>query len=297
MAKQSLKSGISFSKPRKTVFFGDLVGFKAGESGTGAITELPQLSISSDGKWIAGGEVRFYLWDAETGENRGSDADFARQPKIPLSSLTFASNSTELLVGQEGRIRVYDIQRGLREFVAFANIENFPAPLNQPNIVATRKIDGQLFAILRKVFLNENRRRESGLELVKLDIQTQQLVSLTEMPGFIAASFENDQELLAVSRFEGRALVRHNFNTQQTTNLATVASGIRSGGRSLADLRYFNEVFTGANGEILVQWNTRNQLDPSKRDYSTMGFPARWEAGRQFESRCEPNPRFSRARR
>ncbi len=219
------------------------------------INEIPFLTISADGQWIAGGRIRFYVW-----RNDGTVVGFAGVEggsKERLSSLRFFAGSSRLGVGTENLLRVYDVAKGLDDVETYP-IAGFPASFGQPNIVDARKIDDQYYAVIRQTYAKEgdDRSTDPGLGLIRLPDVNEPLVRLI---GAQQATITEDGQLLAVSRDEERPIIRFDLKSNSTKDEVISVPPCDVAGRTTDPRKIFRNVYKTPSGDLVVNWLIRNE--------------------------------------
>ena len=146
-------------KTKSTIDYSGLTGLVNDDSDNVKI--LPQMALSPNGALVAAGKVRFHVWDVASKRDLDSDKDLAGFNGSNLSSLRFVADR-QLLAGQRKTIRLFEVNDSLTLAANFAGIEGLPELINEPNVVSTRFVNGQLHAIIRKSFELESGEGDSA---------------------------------------------------------------------------------------------------------------------------------------
>ena len=253
--KRELEIWNLVDQSRQIIPFGGLQGL--------GVDELPLVKISSDGQWIAGGRIRFYVW-----KNDGTvvgNAGVENETKIPLSSLAFFKGTSQIVAGRSGVLSVYnDVETGFTNGPEAYFIENFPDAIGNPNIVDAIEHEDQAYVVIRR---SGKTIPKSRLDLVRLDgngsievltsLEDVQQATLTPTGKLLASS------LNAIAPTGGErnrpGIICYDLSTNQRLEPREVILSERNvAGRKTGVRGLFSRVFESPSNELILQWTTDN---------------------------------------
>ena len=215
--------------------------------------QLRHLTISADGKWVAGGKVSCYVWRND-GTFIGS-AGFENGLEEPVDSIRFLSDSSRLVTAYGNRIKEYDVGQRLIGPRIY-KIDDMPNSPTAPNIVAAKEIDGDSYLLLRKL-VKSGEEVDVGLQLVRLGSDARNFEPVTFPKATNGSFFENS--VVVATRDPRKSIVIYDIMTGKENPIALFldlsASQLRSGEATfLSERRRFNRVYKNREGDFVVNW-------------------------------------------
>ncbi len=236
------------SQQQTIVPFADLQGFENSML-------LPQLTISDDGQWIAGGRVRFYVWrnDGTVVGNAGTE----NSEKQPLNCLKFFADSSELVAGRKGLLRTYQVQPQLVLREAYP-ISELSDNLGQPNIIDARIINEKEYVVIESIADAKQGRKESGLSLIELN-ENKAFKTVAHFPAAGHATWSSTGKLFAVTLNPSEPLIEFDLATnQQRASLLTVPAR-DAAGKFTEERSIFSRIFAAPGGDLVIGWSVNGQ--------------------------------------
>ncbi len=257
-----------------------------GSSTIGNNLELPELTLSPDGKWIVASKIRNFVWSTSTGEIREDllATQVNRSRTIP-NSIFFTGDSSKLAQSWANQVDVFDLASGTRN--------SYPTTAEIVKTLDASFTDGKLRLLAISVPDETDDSGDGVTEVVGSNIRLMEIGSDSEtLAEFKNAKFArfgklNQDEVLVLNKNvkDVEPVERVNWRSGASQplkimdQLRTPFAGESDSSKHKNRFAILETIDESGDGTIVVQSSTRNVRTVVERDWNTVSFTKDLEIG------------------
>ena len=215
---------------------------------------IPNLVISSNGEWIAGGKVSVFVW-----KNDGTEVGKVgneQQLEGSADSIRFFAETSKLVISYKERLKLYKLGRS-NEPEGIYRIENLPNANGLPNLVDATVFNGANYLLIRRLV-------EKNLTMELLELTPGRRARVVQsFPQATHGSFHKDKALV-VTRGSSKPIIvlelmEELAKPKDVSGRYPQQVASQLGGRSASIRKRFSRVHMNENEQLVLNWQVRGK--------------------------------------